>query len=55
MSDTDALDAGTRLTRPASPMAMFWVFSRLALQGFGGLIALTVGVMLWTKLTSSPP
>ncbi|MEY4908942.1 MAG: hypothetical protein RL260_2660 [Pseudomonadota bacterium] len=40
MSDADALDAGTGLTRPASPMAMFWVFSRLALQGFGGVIAI---------------
>lgn len=28
------------LRRPASPMAMFWVFSRLALQGFGGVLAI---------------
>ncbi|WP_338414916.1 chromate transporter [uncultured Sphaerotilus sp.] len=32
--------AMTGLQRPASPMQMFWVFSRLALQGFGGVIAI---------------
>lgn len=31
---------GSALRRPASPMAMFWVFSKLALQGFGGVIAI---------------
>jgi chromate transporter len=28
------------LRRPEAPMQMFWVFSKLALQGFGGVIAI---------------
>ena len=36
MSEPDT----TALRRPQAPMQMFWVFSKLALQGFGGVIAI---------------
>jgi chromate transporter len=32
--------APVALRRPEAPMQMFWVFSKLALQGFGGVIAI---------------
>jgi len=37
---SDATDPATAPTAPTSPGDLFWTFNRLALQGFGGVLAI---------------